>query len=71
MKDVALVDVLGDELLADLRRECRYHNGVPMTQVVRDSVKDWVVTNRNRRELNRRQVNELRQAEVVWADYEL
>lgn len=38
---ILLVDVLGEELLAELRRECRYHSGMPLTQAVHEAIKMW------------------------------
>ena len=65
-RDVMLVDVLGEELMSELRRECRYHMGMPLTQAVHDAVARWVTDAKIARDLHRKQYAELAEAERQW-----
>ena len=65
-RDVMLVDVLGEELMSELRRECRYHMGMPLTQAVHDAVVRWVADAKVARDINRKQYAELAEAERQW-----
>jgi len=66
-REVLLTDVLGEELMAALRRECRYHSGMPLAKAVHDAVSDWVESAQHKREVNRTQVKELSKAEKSWS----
>lgn len=65
-RDILLVDVLGEALLAELRRECRYQYGVPLTQAVHDAVKLWISAAQVKRAVDREQRNGLQDAERNW-----
>ena len=65
-RDVMLVDVLGEELMSELRRECRYHMGMPLTKAVHDAVVRWVADAKIARDINRKQYAELAEAERQW-----
>lgn len=65
-RDVMLVDVLGEELMSELRRECRYHMGMPLTKAVHDAVVRWVADAKIARDIHRKQYAELAEAERQW-----
>jgi len=65
-RDILLVDVLGESLLAELRRECRYQYGVPVTQAINEAVKLWLSAAQVKRAVDREQRNGLRNAERNW-----
>ena len=55
-----------EELMSELRRECRYHMGMPLTQAVHDAVVRWVADAKIARDLHRKQYAELAEAERQW-----
>lgn len=64
---VLLTDVLGEALMAALRRECRYHKGMPLAKAVHEAVTDWIESAQIKREVDRTQVSELAKAENMWS----
>ena len=65
-RDILLVDVLGESLLAELRRECRYQYGVPLTQAIHDAVTFWIDQAQVKRAVDREQRKALQDAERNW-----
>jgi len=64
-RDILLVDVLGEALLTELRRECRYQYGVPVAQAIHDAVQLWIDQAQGKRAVDREQ-RKLQDAERNW-----